>query len=183
MPTATRNKGILESLMNNVNDVDNADNTEETPSSLPSSQIPLQKKVHLEINEYDVNINQNLITVTEDKIMLCLNRNLQRIGRKRWLHPMSLLSSMLLALATSEFDKLTWVSPELLKATFIVSSVITTGWLVWEIMRAGELKQAPQVIDEIFRDLRGSTLRTEEPSRNITFDALTSKKNDQAESM
>ena len=68
---------------------------------------------------------------------------------------MSLFISLLLALATSEFDKLTWISPYLLKATFIVAAILTAGWLVWEIMHAGKLKEIPLVVKDIFEELRG----------------------------
>lgn len=69
---------------------------------------------------------------------------------------MSLLLTMLLALATSDFDKLSWVSSELLKATFIVSSCVTASWLIWEIMKDGLRKEVPQAIDDIFRELRAN---------------------------
>ena len=115
-----------------------------SPEPTPSVQVVM----------HDYNIKQKLITTTEDKTFLCLQRHLQFIGKRRWLHPLSLLLTMLLALATSDFDKLTWVSSELLKATFIVSSCVTAAWLVWEIMHDGRLKEIPQAIDDIFRELR-----------------------------
>lgn len=136
------------------------------------AQIPLHKRVNLQIGEYDVNIDQNLITVTEDKIQLCLAKNLAKIGGKRWLHPLSLLSSLLLALATSEFDKLAWVSSELLRAIFIVSSMITAGWLIWEIMNASRTKEVPAAIDDIFRDLRGQSMVKNSLQTQITFEGL-----------
>jgi hypothetical protein len=108
----------------------------------------------IHIVAHDHNIKQKLLTITEDKTFLCLQRNLQTIGKRRWLHPLSLLLTMLLALATSDFNKLTWVSSELLKATFVVSSCITASWLIWEIMQDGRLKEIPQAIDDIFREMR-----------------------------
>jgi hypothetical protein len=103
---------------------------------------------------HDYNITQKLITVTEDKAFICLQRNLKSLGRRRWLHPLSLLLTMLLALATSDFDKLRWMSSELLKATFIVTSSITAAWLIWEIMHEGKLKEMPEAIGDIFAELR-----------------------------
>tara|TARA_B100000315_G_scaffold189742_1_gene179650 strand:- start:355 stop:804 length:450 start_codon:yes stop_codon:yes gene_type:complete len=103
---------------------------------------------------HDYNITQKLITVTEDKAFICLQRNLKALGRRRWLHPLSLLLTMLLALATSDFDKLRWMSSELLKATFIVTSSITAAWLIWEIMHEGKLKEMPEAIGDIFAELR-----------------------------
>lgn len=158
-----RNKGFIQSMIDSDHEID---------SFAIQTKIPLHKKVHLEIGEYDVNINQNLITVTEDKVQLCLNKNLQRIGGKRWLHPLSLLSSLLLALATSEFDKLAWVSSELLRAIFIVSSLITAGWLIWEIMSSGKVKEMPQAIQDIFNDLRGQSLTNESLQTQISFEGF-----------
>lgn len=104
---------------------------------------------------HDYNIKQKLITVTEDKAFICLQRNLKVLGKRRWLHPLSLLLTMLLALATSDFDKLRWMSSELLKATFIVTSSITAVWLIWEIMHDGRLKEIPEAIGDIFAEIRG----------------------------
>ena len=90
------------------------------------------------------------MTVTEDKVLICLNRNLKRVGKKSWIQPLSIFMTLLLALATSEFDKLLWINPYLLKATFIVTSCTMAGWLIWEIMHAGMMKAVTQVIDDIF---------------------------------
>ena len=103
---------------------------------------------------HNYNIKQRLITVTEDKTFLCLNKNLRFIGKRKWIHPLSLLVTMLLALATSDFDRLPWMNAELLKATFIVCSGIATAWLIWEIIHDGRLKEIPQAIDDIFREFR-----------------------------
>ena len=104
---------------------------------------------------HDENTVQKLVTVTEDKMLICFNKHLRRIGKKRWVHPLSLLATLLLALATSEFDKLHWMSAELLRALFILSSVITAAWLIWEVMHAGRMKELPDVVDDIFGELRG----------------------------
>lgn len=121
-----------------------------------SSVMPPEITPSIQVVAHDHNIKQKLITVTEDKTLLCLQRNMQTLGKRRWLHPMSLLLTMLLALATSDFDKLSWVSSELLKATFIVSSCVTASWLIWEIMKDGLRKEVPQAIDDIFRELRAN---------------------------
>ncbi|PIR52717.1 hypothetical protein COU76_04905 [Candidatus Peregrinibacteria bacterium CG10_big_fil_rev_8_21_14_0_10_49_10] len=115
----------------------------------PEGKVPAAKVI-----AHDYNITQKLITITEDKAFICLQRNLKALGKRRWLHPLSLLITMLLALATSDFNKLTWMSSELLKATFIVTSLITSGWLIWEIMHDGKLKEVPEAIGDIFAELR-----------------------------
>ena len=107
---------------------------------------------------HDHNIDQKLITVTEDKTLICLRRNLRNLGTKRWVHPLSLLLSLLVALATSDFDKLSWLNSELLRATFIVSASITAGWLIWEVVNASKMKDITDAISDIFQDLRGEPL-------------------------
>lgn len=108
----------------------------------------------LEILAHDYNVNQKLITITEDKTFMCLNRHIRNVGKKRWIQPLSLFITMLLALATSDFNKLTWISSDLLKATFIVSSTVTAGWLIWEVVKDSEQKEIAQVITDIFDELR-----------------------------
>lgn len=133
---------------------------EKAPFSFPSdhtgvsAHAPQYAVPAAKVIAHDYNITQKLITVTEDKALICLQRNLKVLGRRRWLHPLSLLLTMLLALATSDFDKLQWMSSELLKATFIVTSTITAAWLIWEIMHEGKLKEVPEAISDIFAELR-----------------------------
>jgi len=133
---------------------------DKSPFPFPSdhSSVSMHASEHAvpaaKVISHDYNIAQKLITVTEDKALICLQRNLKSLGRRRWLHPLSLLITMLLALATSDFDKLLWMSSELLKSTFIVTSMITAGWLVWEIMHDGELKEIPEAVSDIFAELR-----------------------------
>lgn len=126
-----------------------------TNGDSPSSFL-LESKEPVRIVQHNCNTGQKLMTVTEDKVLICLNRNLKRVGRKGWIHPFSLLMTLLLALATSEFNKLTWISPNLLKALFIVTSCSMTGWLIWEIMHSGKMKSLTNVINDIFDELKGS---------------------------
>jgi hypothetical protein len=138
---------------------DKADDLQSTSHHFDDNQLSFgfsQPAPHIHTSLHDHNITQKLITVTEDKAFICLNRNLRRLGKKRWIHPMSLLISLQLALATSEFNKLPWVSPYLLKAFFIVTSFLTAGWLIWEIMHAGSLRELPDVIEDVFCELRGT---------------------------
>jgi hypothetical protein len=134
------------------------------PTAEEKTAAPLQAVTH------DMNINQKLVTVTEDKMLLCLNRHLKNIGQRRWVQPLSLLATLLLALATSEFDKLRWVSADLLTATFIVSSFVTAGWLVWAIMHTSRLRELPQVVDDICEELRGQR-EDETPGERLTIRA------------
>ncbi|MDA1208782.1 MAG: hypothetical protein O2904_01975 [bacterium] len=124
---------------------------EEPPLELGTVII---NRKNIEIISHDHNIDQSLITVTEDKALICLSTNMMKIGKRKWIHPLSLICTMLLALATSDFNKLHWINSELLKAFFIVSSCTTAGWLIWEIMHDAQLKEVPEVIDDIFRELR-----------------------------
>ncbi|KKW38646.1 hypothetical protein A2454_02740 [Candidatus Peribacteria bacterium RIFOXYC2_FULL_55_14] len=119
-----------------------------------SEHIPLAPVPSVKVIAHNYNVTQKLITVTEDKALICLQRNLKMLGKRRWIHPLSLLITMLLALATSDFSKLTWMSSELLKATFMVTSSLTAAWLVWEIMHEGKLKELPEAISDIFVELR-----------------------------
>ena len=117
--------------------------------NIPQTTVPAVKVI-----AHDYNITQKLITVTEDKALICMQRNLKVLGKRRWIHPLSLLITMMLALATSDFDKLVWMSSELLKATFMVTSTLTASWLIWEIMHEGKLKEVPEAISDIFSELR-----------------------------
>ena len=130
----------------------------EDPAEL-QTRYPIENNVAIRVQSFETNVDQKFLTVTEDKILICLENNLRRIGRKRWVSPLSLLVSLLLALATSEFNKLAWISSDLLKALFIVTSFITTGWLLWAIMYSAKMREIPEAIKVIFDELRGESMK------------------------
>mgnify|MGYP004007275127 FL=1 len=57
------------------------------------------------------NTNQRLIIVTQDKTLLTLKRNIAQLGKKEWIAPLSTLSTIMIALITSNFKRALGLGP------------------------------------------------------------------------
>lgn len=99
------------------------------------------------------NTDQKLIVVTQDKILLTLKKNLSLLGRKEWLAPLSTVTTILLALITSNFKFALGLGPEEWRAIFIVSGLIAIGWLSYAIRKAMNAKGFNEVIVDIVYEL------------------------------
>jgi len=56
------------------------------------------------VSSVSLNVSQNLIITTEDKVRLCLSEHLDRMQKRRgWIAPLGILVTILLTLITSTF--------------------------------------------------------------------------------
>lgn len=99
------------------------------------------------------NTNQRIIVVTQDKTLLTLKRNIARLGKKEWVAPMSTLSTIMIALITSNFKRALGLGPAEWRAIFIVCGVISFGWLFGAVKRSIAAKSFHEVISDICYEL------------------------------
>lgn len=99
------------------------------------------------------NTNQRLIIVTQDKTLLTLKRNIAKLGKKEWIAPLSTVTTILLALITSNFKQALGLGPAEWRAIFIVCGFIATGWLAAAIKRSLNSKAFHEVICDICYEL------------------------------
>lgn len=99
------------------------------------------------------NTDQRMIIVTHDKTLLCLKRNLAKLGRKEWIAPLSTVTTLLISLITSDFKYALGLGQAEWRAMFIVSALIATGWLAHTIRKSLNAKSYFEVIQEIVEEL------------------------------
>ena len=99
------------------------------------------------------NTNQRLIIVTQDKTLLTLKRNIAKLGKKEWIAPLSTLSTILIALITSNFKSALGIGSSEWRAIFIVCGFISTGWLVASLKHSMGAKSFNEVIHDIVYEL------------------------------
>jgi len=103
----------------------------------------------INISEVHLNVSQEVIITTEDKIRICLSEHLKRMEKKRgWIAPSGILTAIVIALITSTFkdigiDAATW------RAIFILSGIISTGWLTWSIKEACKSEKIEDIVSEL----------------------------------
>ena len=100
---------------------------EEFSEDRPEAPLPDDLQAHvININK---NTNQKLIIVTHDKALLCLKRNIARLGKGKWVAPLLTVTTIILALLTADFRGAFGLGPAEWKAMFVISGFIATGWL------------------------------------------------------
>ena len=99
------------------------------------------------------NTDQKLIVVTQDKTLLTLKKNIARLGRKGWVAPLSTVMTLMTALITSNFRHAVGLGPSEWRAMFIISALLSAGWLAYSIKKAFNSKGFNEVITDIVYDL------------------------------
>tara|TARA_Y100000310_G_scaffold293648_1_gene323392 strand:- start:184 stop:738 length:555 start_codon:yes stop_codon:yes gene_type:complete len=99
------------------------------------------------------NTDQRLILVTQDKTLLTLKRNIARLGKREWIAPLSTLTTIMIALITSNFKQALGLGPAEWRAIFIVCGFIAAGWLFTALKHSINSDSFHDVISNICYEL------------------------------
>jgi len=109
------------------------------------------------VSEVYLNVSQEVIITTEDKVHLCLSKYLKRIEKKRsWITPLGILVAIVLTLVTSTFNDIGLDAPTW-RAIFILGGIISLGWLVRSIKEALQSQKIEDIVGEL---KKGSQTKT-----------------------
>ena len=104
--------------------------------------IQQTSKVHL-------NLDQEFILTTEDKVLICLTQHLSRMERKKgWIAPLGIFLTILIVFQTTTFQSF-FVSAETWEAIFIISGVISFSWLIYAYWQSRVSTSINEVVDHI----------------------------------
>ena len=97
------------------------------------------------------NLESVFIITTEDKLRLCLHKNIDRLNVKRkWWTPLALFVSLLLALTTAEFKEQFTIPAATWQAFFLLLAVVSLIWTVMAIWKAKGVKVSVEsIVSEI----------------------------------
>ena len=96
-----------------------------------------------------VNVSQELIQVTEDKLTLILDRHSSSLAkREAWIPPLTLLIPILTTLMTAKFET-GILSADTWQAVFIVAGVLSAAWLFWTLYSMPKKSTVAQLVDAI----------------------------------
>jgi hypothetical protein len=83
-----------------------------------------------------LNLGQNIIMTTEDKVRLAVTQHLSAMEQRNgWVAPVGILITIFAAFVTADF-KQAILSPAQWHAVFLVTGVITFAWCIRAIYRA-----------------------------------------------
>lgn len=109
-----------------------------------AGEIVQQTKLHL-------NLSQDAIVITEDKVRLCLIEHLDRLGaRKDWIAPAGILLTFAVTFPTTTFHDAglpasTW------QAMFIIATLLNAAWLLKALWRAWKSPKLEEVVASMKR--------------------------------
>lgn len=127
---------------------------EQSQSALDFASQLIQKgsKVYL-------GVGQEFVFTTEDKIRLCLNRHLSRMGKRRaWIAPAGILLTILVVFATTQFRNF-GLRAETWQAMFIISALLCFGWFARSIWEA----RVSTSLEDVVAELKQTALMPEKP--------------------
>lgn len=99
--------------------------------------------------EMSMNIRQQLIVTTEDKIALCIHEHMRFVEkRKEWLTPFSIFLTAIIVLITADFKD--WVLPKATwQAFFLMLAFISFAWLVVSLVQMPKHINADTLVEKI----------------------------------
>jgi hypothetical protein len=94
-----------------------------------------------------LNLSQDYIVITEDKVKLCLIEHLSRMeSRKSWIAPLGIVLTLLITFATTTFRDYAGLKAAAWQAIFIVATVLSVAWLLLTVKNA---LKSPSVEDVV----------------------------------
>jgi hypothetical protein len=122
------------------------------------STLKYAKEVHL-------NVSQEVIITTQDKVRLCLNEHVSKLNRRQqWMTPLGMLIGVGGIFATSTFRSNPLGSAEFWKALFVLIMIICGIWFLWTLAR---LTRAC-TIEDVIEGLKTASVRQpEERDRTV----------------
>jgi len=120
---------------------------------------PLQSNINIgsfeglvNVSEVHLNVSQEVIVTTEDKIQLCLIQYLKGLeAKKGWIAPAGILATIVIVLLTSNFDKFI-LEPSVWKAIFIIAGIMTFVWLIKALVISFKGKTVEDIVMEMKQD-------------------------------
>jgi Flp pilus assembly protein TadB len=109
----------------------------------------LAQKLAVDVKKVNVNVSQEMIIITEDKVKLCLMKYLENMEkRSSWTTPLAIFLTVVVTLLTTSF-KVFIVSSEVWQAVFIIIGGLSLFWLIISLYKRPKAKKIEDVIKEL----------------------------------
>jgi len=110
------------------------------------------------VKKVNLNVDQEIIMITEDRAKLCLMKYLENIGKRdSWTTPFAILLTVVVTLATTSFKQFL-VSADVWQAIFLIVGGLSVLWLAISLLRRPKAKK----IEDVIKELKAATRNNEE---------------------
>jgi len=116
---------------------------------MTNSPVRRSKLNTVDVNKVHSNVGQEVIEITSDKLRLILNEHLQAMAsRTSWQAPFGILVTIIVVLCTSEFKLVYGVTKDTWSAIFIISGLLSFGWLIKTLFCMAKAKTVDDILNE-----------------------------------
>jgi len=105
-----------------------------------------------QVNEVHMNVSQNVIVITEDKLRLHLSSGAKRMERKNvWIAPLGIFLAIMLAFVTADFEDF-FLKAATWQAVFVIAAVSSFIWFLWTIFQHTKSETIDDLIEKIKKE-------------------------------
>lgn len=104
----------------------------------------------VQIVDVHVNVDQEIIQITEDKLRLILKDHLDSVALKgSWVAPFSVLVSVVTTFCTAKFDSFIGLGPEFWKSSFTLVGIASAVWLYVAFRRGQKVMTIDEFVNRV----------------------------------
>jgi len=106
-----------------------------------------------QVNEFNLNVAQNIITTTEDKLRLRLIEHLKNREKKNaWIAPLGILLAIVLSFVKPGFQDILGLKAATWQAVFIIAATLAFVWLVYSFVQLRKTETIDKLIEKIKKE-------------------------------
>lgn len=104
----------------------------------------------VQVVDVHVNVDQEVIQITEDKLRLILKDHLDSIVQSGgWVAPFSVLVSIVATFCTAKFDTFIGLGPEFWRSTFSLIGIASLAWLIKVLRKDRKVLTLDEFINKV----------------------------------
>ena len=104
----------------------------------------------IQVVDVHVNVDQEIIQITEDKLRLILKNHLDSLTQEGgWVAPFSVLISIVTTFCTAKFDTFIGLGPEFWRASFVLVGIVSTAWLLTALNKINKALTHDEFINKV----------------------------------
>jgi hypothetical protein len=104
----------------------------------------------VQVVDVHVNVDQEIIQITEDKLRLILKDYLDSLTQSGgWVAPFSILVSIATTFCTAKFETFFGLGPEFWRATFFLVGTSSVVWLIVALLKSSETLTPDEFINKV----------------------------------
>ena len=106
-----------------------------------------------QVNEVNLNVAQNIITTTEDKLRLRLIEHSDNWEKKNaWIAPLGILLAIVLSFVKPGFQDILGLKAATWQAVFIIAAAIAFCWLLYSLTQLRKIETIDELIEKIKKE-------------------------------